>query len=161
MFCRNCGQQCEDAARFCQSCGHELRVTPDSTGFTVAAAQYAGFWQRFAAFIIDAIVLAVGTGILTAITFGSGAVAWIFAPWIYEALMLSSVRQATLGKMALGLIVTDLNGNTLSFGRATGRHFAKYLSACLLFIGFIMAAFTERKQALHDLIAQTVVTTRR
>ena len=153
IFCRNCGQQCEDAAQFCQSCGH-------ATGATVAVGQYAGFWQRFAAFIIDAIVLAVGTGILTAITFGAGAIAWIFAPWIYEALMLSSVKQATLGKMALGLTVTDMNGNTLSFGRATGRHFAKYLSACIVFVGFIMAAFTEKKQALHDLIAQTVVTAR-
>jgi uncharacterized RDD family membrane protein YckC len=121
--------------------------------------RYAGFLQRFAAFIIDVILLSVATGILAAVTFGSWALAWMFLPWVYEAVMVSSTRQATLGKMALGLIVTDMNGNRVSFGRATGRHFAKYVSAFILFIGFIMAAFTEKKQAFHDLMVQTLVMT--
>jgi len=77
--------------------------------------------------------------------------------WLYYALMESSVRQATLGKMALGLMVTDLNGQKISFDRATGRHFAKIISALILFIGFLMAGFTRRKQALHDMIAGCLV----
>jgi uncharacterized RDD family membrane protein YckC len=59
--------------------------------------------------------------------------------------------------MALGLKVTDESGQQLSFARATGRHFAKYLSGLPLFAGYIIAAFTERKQALHDLIVNTYV----
>jgi uncharacterized RDD family membrane protein YckC len=77
--------------------------------------------------------------------------------WIYEAGMESSSRQATLGKMALGLKVTDIWGKRISFARATGRHFAKYLSGAILMIGYIMAAFTARKQALHDILAETLV----
>ena len=79
------------------------------------------------------------------------------ASWIYEAAMESSSKQATVGKMALGLIVTDLEGQRISFLRATGRHFAKFISAMILFIGYIMAGVTERKQALHDMIAGTLV----
>jgi uncharacterized RDD family membrane protein YckC len=69
----------------------------------------------------------------------------------------SSSMQATLGKMALGLKVTDLNGKQISFGKATGRYFAKIISAIILLIGFIMVAFTEKKQGLHDMIAGTLV----
>jgi uncharacterized RDD family membrane protein YckC len=71
--------------------------------------------------------------------------------------MESSAKQATVGKMALGIIVTDLEGRRLGFGRATGRYFAKILSALILGIGFLMAAFTERKQGLHDMVASTLV----
>jgi uncharacterized RDD family membrane protein YckC len=71
--------------------------------------------------------------------------------------MESSSYQATLGKMIFGMKVTDLYGNRISFARATGRHFAKILSGMILGIGFIMVAFTERKQGLHDLLAGTLV----
>lgn len=71
--------------------------------------------------------------------------------------MESSAKQATLGKMALGIVVTDLEGARIGFGRATGRYFAKILSGLILGIGFLMAAFTERKQGLHDIIAGTLV----
>ena len=71
--------------------------------------------------------------------------------------MESSSRQATLGKMALGLKVSDLKGNRISFARASGRHFAKIVSGMILLIGYIMAGFTNRKQALHDMIAETLV----
>jgi len=77
--------------------------------------------------------------------------------WLYFALMECSSKKATLGKMALGLIVTDMTGTRLSFGRASGRFFAKILSGLILNIGFIMAAFTEKKQALHDMLAGTLV----
>jgi uncharacterized RDD family membrane protein YckC len=71
--------------------------------------------------------------------------------------MESSSYQATLGKMVCGMKVTDLSGNRISFERATGRHFAKYLSGLILCIGYIMVGFTERKQGLHDLLAGTLV----
>jgi uncharacterized RDD family membrane protein YckC len=77
--------------------------------------------------------------------------------WLYFSLLESSGWQATLGKKALGLEVTDLAGRRISFGRATGRFFAKYISAIILMIGFLMAGFTEKKQALHDILAGTLV----
>lgn len=77
--------------------------------------------------------------------------------WLYYALMERSKLQGTLGKMALGLIVVDQYGQRITFDTATRRYFAKYLSALILFIGFFMAAFTERKQALHDIMAGCLV----
>jgi uncharacterized RDD family membrane protein YckC len=86
-----------------------------------------------------------------------GAAIGFLGGWLYEASMESSSKQATLGKMALGLKVTTEAGQRISFARATGRHFAKYLSGMILMIGYIMAGFTQRKQALHDMIAGTLV----
>ena len=78
--------------------------------------------------------------------------------WLYFAGLESSARQATLGKSAMSLKVTDLAGNRLSFGRATGRFFAKIVSGMIpLALGYIMAGFTQKKQALHDMIAGTLV----
>jgi len=154
-------------ARFCQGCGSSLQVQPpppppsaQSVPTPAGAVIYAGFWERFLAIVIDAIILAVGTGIISAGTFGAGIVLSFFAPWIYEAFMLSSEWQATVGKRVMSIVVTDLNGKRITFARATGRHFAKYISAFLLFIGFIIAAFTAKKQALHDMIAETLVVKR-
>lgn len=81
----------------------------------------------------------------------------IIAQWLYFAIMESSPNQATLGKMALGIKVTDLNGDRITFLRATGRYFSKIISGMVLMIGYIMAAFTERRQALHDMMASTLV----
>jgi uncharacterized RDD family membrane protein YckC len=77
--------------------------------------------------------------------------------WLYFALMESSAKGGTLGKLALGLRVTDLNGNKISFGRATGRYFGKIVSGAILYIGYIMAGFTQQKQALHDIMAGCLV----
>jgi uncharacterized RDD family membrane protein YckC len=78
--------------------------------------------------------------------------------WLYYAGMESSEHQGTLGKMALGLLVTDINGQRVSFGRASGRYWAKLITGMVpLYIGFIMAGFTEKKQALHDMIASCLV----
>ena len=79
------------------------------------------------------------------------------AGWLYFALMESSSQQGTLGKMALGVKVTDLVGNRISFGRATGRYFAKMISSLTLGVGYLMAGFTQQKQALHDIIAGCLV----
>jgi uncharacterized RDD family membrane protein YckC len=90
--------------------------------------------------------------------YGFFILAALFGGWLYYALMESSVRQGTLGKMAMGLTVTDINGQRVSFGRASGRFFAKLITGLIpLGIGYIMAGFTEKKQALHDMIASCLV----
>ena len=82
----------------------------------------------------------------------------IVASWLYFAYMESSAHQGTLGKMALGLFVTDTQGRRVTFARATGRFFAKFITGLIpLLIGYIMAGFTEKRQALHDMIASCLV----
>jgi len=149
---------------------------------------YAGFWLRLIAYIIDSAVLLLGIGLLVvagALIVGVGffhnigeemngaenalaplgilfilmvmfvAIAGV---WLYYAWFESSPYQGTLGKMALGLIVTDMEGRRITFGRATGRFFAKMITGLIpFFIGYIMAGFTQRKQALHDIIAGCLV----
>ena len=156
--CAACGRRHAEHARFCQSCGTALPADEPVRATAIAAAItiYAGFWIRFAAFFIDWVLLSVVLGIVLLLTSGAGLLLGLVVPWLYEALMLSGENQATLGKMALGVEVTGLAGQRLTFARATGRHFAKYLSFFVMGIGFIIAAFTPKKQALHDLIAATV-----
>jgi uncharacterized RDD family membrane protein YckC len=82
----------------------------------------------------------------------------VLIQWLYHAYLESGEKQATWGKQALGLYVTDLMGNPVTFGRASGRYFAKLVTGMIpLGIGYIMAGFTERKQALHDMIASCLV----
>ena len=144
------------------------------------APKYAGFWIRFVAYLLDSIILGVIIGPIFFLFFAPAAgfasfaddpeAIMVFAAGmsgfvmielvvylIYFAGMESSKYQATLGKMAIGVIVTDENGDRVSFGRAAGRLFSKILSAMILYIGFIMAGFDSRKQALHDKIASTFV----
>lgn len=91
-------------------------------------------------------------GILTIIALS------ILGGWLYHAKMESSAWQATLGKKALNLRVTDLNGARVTFNRATGRHFAKLITGLIpLGVGFMLAGLTERRQALHDMIASCLV----
>lgn len=126
--------------------------------------EYAGFWRRVAAALIDGILVGIVSGIVTAIV---GAInddlnvivqlLLVVASFAYYAGMESSSYQATVGKIALGIQVTDLNGARISFARALGRNLAEILSALILLIGYIMVAFTERKQGLHDMIAGTLV----
>jgi uncharacterized RDD family membrane protein YckC len=147
--------------------------------YHLAVQPYAGFWLRVVAAIIDTIIvqavvwpvtLAIGFVIglagatvqmpsqgIRLVAVIVGAALGLAAHWVYEATMESSSRQATLGKLVLGLKVTDLQGKRISFARATGRYFAKYASSMTLFIGYIMAGLTERKQALHDILAGTLV----
>lgn len=82
----------------------------------------------------------------------------ILLQWLYFAYLESGEKQATWGKQILGLYVTDLSGNRVSFGRASGRFFGKMITGMIpLGIGYIMAGFTERRQALHDMIASCLV----
>ncbi len=138
-----------------------MQYTGSSTTYAAVTTSYAGFWKRFLAYLIDAILLGIIGGLLT-INMETAAASTVttILGWLYVAGMESSARQATIGKSVLGMYVTDLEGQRLSFLRATVRYFAKILSAIILLIGFIMAAFTARKQALHDIIASTLVLSR-
>jgi len=204
-----------DGAAFCTNCGQAFSVavatpraplmsasvgTPVAGGgvaipaYAVPAAvprvEYAGFWLRLVALVIDSVVLGLGfflvvipllflmgfrrfldefhpdevmndSGIFMLIVFfflaAAGALAFT---WLYHALMECSEWQATLGKKALGLVVTDMAGQRVSFGRATGRHFAKIITNLASFgmgLGYLMAGFTAKKQALHDMLAGCLV----
>jgi len=81
----------------------------------------------------------------------------VVAGWLYFSLCESSSWQGTVGKKVLGLRVTDMNGHRIGFGKATGRYFGKILSGLILGVGFIMIAFSEQKQGLHDMLAGTLV----
>lgn len=143
---------------------------------------YAGFVRRLAAFLLDGLVISLINFVLFAVlilVFGLSVLkhggepdpadmAWILLVYpvafgvrfLYYSLQESSVHQATLGKRALGIKVTDLEGQRISWKHATGRWFAAALSYLTMYVGFLLAAFTERKQALHDMAASTLVTDR-
>jgi uncharacterized RDD family membrane protein YckC len=173
VFCPKCGAAIDDqAVNFCQHCGAGVSsaATPGAQQATASApaVKYAGFWRRFAACIIDIAVLWVVAIVVAAIFHPwvgpwrdidvlPAVLFWIVGPWLYWTLMESSPARATLGKMALGIIVTDIQGNRVSFGRASGRYWARIISSLLLCIGYFMAGFTLKKQALHDIIADCLV----
>ncbi len=130
---------------------------------------YAGFWIRVLAYLIDTVILIVAQVVLALLTgeslldaeaqqtFGIIDVLGLVITFAYFIGFEGSAKQATPGKIALGLIVTNAQGGRISYGQATGRYFGKILSSIILGIGFIMVAFTERKQGLHDIMASTVV----
>ena len=136
------------------------------------AVVYSGFWRRVAASLIDSVILGV-VGAILGIVLGvamvsggtddtevvelTGNVVGIFLGWLYYALMESSSKQATIGKMVMGIKVTDLEGNQISFARASGRHFGKIISSLILAIGYLMMLWTEKKQTLHDKMAGCLV----
>ena len=141
--------------------------------------RYAGVMRRAAATLMDLVFLGVGyvlvapwalrgmITLLAAIPEVQRAayrystlllvLAWFPLAWLYHATLERSPAQATPGKRALGLRIADARGRPISFGRAGGRFFAKLVSAAILLIGFAFAAFSPRRQALHDMIAATVV----
>jgi uncharacterized RDD family membrane protein YckC len=131
--------------------------------------RYGGFWIRVVAYIIDAILLSFAGG---AIGYATGMnmfntdyahynptanLVSLVIGWLYFALLESSERGATVGKMAVGLRVVTDEGQRLTFLHATGRYFAKFVSAIILGIGFLMVGWTDRKRGLHDMIAGTLV----
>ncbi len=166
VICPYCQQATSNSLQKCEHCQGPL---------------YAGFWNRLWALVFDKIVLCslsyfglfifITLGLITANVAGGGDNSDVFigiafivylilmlvASWLYYAIFESSSRCATLGKILLGIAVTDYEGRRITFGRASARYFASILSYLLLFLGYIAAALTPRKQALHDTIAHTVV----
>lgn len=154
------------------------------------STNYAGFWLRFVAYIIDAIIIYVvqsfvfiplfamfgfsfasqlsnpeamteaeAIGMIGPIMgmMGATMILGIVISVAYWSIMEASKLQATVGKLALGLIVTDAQGNRLNIGQSIIRNLSKIISSMILLIGYIMAGFTEKKQGLHDMIANTLV----
>ena len=176
MYCHHCGKFNLDDARRCVSCGENIaRPSP------AEVHKDAGFWLRFVAYWIDtgvafvlymivAIPLALMLGVAMASQFSSrqldvignlfGSVMWIVVHWLYFTLSESSARQGTFGKWLLGLEVADSSGYSIGFGHANVRYWSKLLSALPLLAGFFLAGITDRKQALHDIIAGTYVVRR-
>jgi uncharacterized RDD family membrane protein YckC len=196
MFCSKCGKKTDDSGKYCQWCGAEVKGTAvapapklllKKKSYGISTENYAGFGQRFLAWIIDIVFILVldifimgltglNEGVRMIYQFLRGypmtdrygevvysmvptqviyaiAVLLILVPWLYYAILESSKNQATLGKIAVRIAVTDLHGSRITFSRATLRFFAKVLSIITFFIGFIIIAFTRQKQGLHDIIA--------
>lgn len=148
------------------------------------SAPYAGFWRRFVAIMLDGLILTFITSPIQWLihppvfgwlntdsvsidqvvagfsALGASILIGVICSWLYFSLFESSKLQGTLGKAALNIRVTDTEGKRISFGRASGRHFAKWISSALLMIGYLIQPFTRRRQALHDLIAGTLVVRR-
>jgi uncharacterized RDD family membrane protein YckC len=149
------------------------------------SSDYAGFWIRLVANIIDSLILSVIAMVIIVPLFvvmvlimgamgssddASAAAGTIFCclyclimilalvgQWLYFAWFESSKYMATPGKMLLGLIVTDMNGERLSFSKATLRYVAKILTNIVFYLGYIAIAFSSKKQGLYDMIAGTLV----
>lgn len=179
MYCTRCGATIDEGAAFCPSCGNP--VVPVSAAAPVAEVRtaYAGFWLRFVAWLIDSLILSAAVLIvlvpIVPMFFHHAPfegslerpvipifLFWFWGlnlvgVWLYFALFESSSWQATPGKRVLGLLVTDMHGRRISFARASGRYFGKILSGAILMIGYLMAGFTAKKQALHDILADCLV----
>ena len=138
---------------------------------------YAGFWKRVIAYLIDAFIIAFpvtmifGTVIpvvlktenleVTSVTVSMPQIIMLVSSWVYFAGLESSAWQATVGKKMLGMKVADTSGERIDFIKATVRYLSKFLSSFIFMIGFIMVAFTAKKQGLHDFIARPTVVNQR
>lgn len=146
----------------------------------------AGFWKRTAAYLLDGMLLGIaGYAVQLPLLLLAGLGPWSSSPTlgsdfgpvvilmilaayllpigiqaVYYAWFHSSQRQATLGKLAIGIKVVGMDGGRITFARGIGRYFGFLLSGFTLGIGYLLAAFTDRKQALHDMIASTFVVDR-
>jgi uncharacterized RDD family membrane protein YckC len=173
-FCQKCGRELAGGgAAMAPAAGYAAPGYSQPGAYTYA--RYGGFWMRVLAAILDSILLGavlVPLGFIFAVPMMTGdweprmrgpflgvgfGPLWYGLKLVYHAAMESSSHQATIGKLICGLRVTDINGRRLSFPHAAGRYLAKLLSTMTLGIGYIMVAFTQRKQGLHDMVAGTLV----
>jgi uncharacterized RDD family membrane protein YckC len=151
----------------------EATVAP-APGGSASSHVYAGFWWRVLASLVDALItslLAIAIALLLSLSAmtatGAGdaharvedieSFVGFVGGLLYFAIFESTRLRATPGKLLFGLRVVDLHGQQISLGRALGRNLGKYLSTLLLGIGFMMAGWTRRKQALHDMMAGCLV----
>lgn len=137
---------------------------PAAPAESAVALQPAGFWLRFVALVVDSalMIILLGVMMIGAVGVSEDLVApaywlWVLISFLYWPVLESSARRGTVGKMMLGLVVADIDGGKLPFLRSLLRNLAKIISAIPFYIGFLLAAFTARKQALHDLITKSVV----
>lgn len=122
--------------------------------------EYAGFWRRLAAFIVDQIILNVFETIVAVFLVSlplNNLSFLLLVNVLYFTGFESSVKGATPGKRVFGMAVTDLEGRRISLPRATLRFVSKFLSALLFGAGFLTIAISKNKQGLHDRIAGTLV----
>jgi len=209
MYCHKCGAQNDDQAAFCDKCGTALQKARPETGAATpvypATVQYAGFWKRFAAAFIDGLIVGAVQMVLFIVLLAAGAIsmsslqpdasaeeyshamlvvyivsaALLPAEILFFSIMESSSRQATPGKMVLGIKVTDIDEKRVSLGRAIGRNLIVVIAlamvifavasdpmtmsplislvSILLLVPYIVIAFTAKKQGLHDIIAKCLV----
>ncbi|RPH92936.1 zinc-ribbon domain-containing protein [candidate division KSB1 bacterium] len=184
MYCSQCGTQNSDEFKFCHNCGNRL-----SADAVAVSPEYAAFWRRFLAYVVDRLLLSIPSGILAILFFIPSimrflsnccsiegilfsVISFLFG-WIWFFILIvtmhllyfvwfeSSHFQATPGKLLLGIIVTDIEGRRISFFRSLGRNLGKIISHMVLNIGFILAGLTPRKQALHDMLADCLVVMRK
>lgn len=171
MFCGKCGASNPDAGNFCVQCGASLANSATAVAAPASGNPvFAGFWIRVGAYMIDYIAILFASLVVMVLVLGAFDAApasaglyvlmSIVGPWLYAAFMESGRAQATLGKMAVGIKVTDLEGNRIGFGRATGRYFAEWITGLTLGFGYAMNLFTAKRQTLHDMMAGTVVVRR-
>lgn len=178
MVCTQCGAKVGWRHQYCMACGAQLSsAAPKQEGPMQALPplKYAGFWLRAAAFLLDSLLLALVYAAVEAVLvavfgvfmhlhdwlplvfFGTSG---LLLTWCWYAAFESSPWQATPGKKLLRLQVTTLQGGRVSFWRALGRQAGKVVSKFLFGLGYLFAAFTRRKQALHDMFASTLVVRR-
>lgn len=178
MFCPDCGHENAAEARFCAACGSMMEETAIATAEPpvappYATVEYAGFWMRLAAAIIDAVIVFIGFGLVAtasiAVSFGlfleiydtgvdrlSRLAAWAF-PLLYYVLM-TGLRGQTLGKMALRIKVVRADERVPGLGYAALREtVGKFVSAVAFFLGFLWVAWDPAKRGWHDYIAGTRV----
>lgn len=182
MYCSQCGVMNDASAKFCTECGSKLNSKSTAENEHAETENkvptYAGFWYRALAAIIDTVLCQlVAIIIVLPLAFALGAsmadsasmyeievagealgyILGLVIQWLWFTISESSRWQASLGKKLLGLKVTDVTGKRIGFGKANARYWSKIISLLILFIGYLMVAFTEKKQGLHDKIAGTLV----
>ncbi|MES1216751.1 MAG: RDD family protein [Bacteroidota bacterium] len=119
---------------------------------------YGSFGERFAAALLDGLILIIPSYLLRFLSGDVvGSLLGIVMSWLYAALQESGPNQATIGKKAVGMKVVNTEGQPVSFAQASGRHFGKYISMIIIFIGYLMMLWDERKQTLHDKMADTLI----
>ena len=125
--------------------------------FPKRVINYATVWERFAAFLIDGLIILLMSLIISSqIAFPYN---WIFAAWFYEAFQISGHYEATIGQRTMGIKVSNKYGGRLDFAAASLRHFCKYISMFTALSGYLIIILDKRKQCLHDKIAQSYVVT--
>jgi uncharacterized RDD family membrane protein YckC len=167
MYCTKCGKSYQADFKKCPYCNkQETKTAPvqdnfgnyrDRANLRFFQFKQADFALRMAAMMIDLIILLIPSVLLIVFAKAIGVIICIILGWAYYALLESSSLQGTIGKFALKLEVTDLEGQPLDLLQATKRYFAHYLSILTLGAGFIILAFNDKKQAVHDLLTDCMV----